>query len=280
MADNDINITIQDYSFEDFNYFEYEYYQKDTFIKHVVTWIIISIGLPLTLIAIGALCFLVRKDHVAPVYVINLLISDLIQLCCLLIEETNLFYHHYLVTLIYFGGLVISVIFMVCLSLERYLDIAHPLWYRFKRIKISVVVSVVVWLSPVVMYLPGPVGFIFLLERNILIVSIIPFLLFIFFLFGTLRALSASVSVPFEEKRRNVVILVLVLLIYTYLLLLPLMIVLLNNHYFSTLRNLSFMFKLSPLADLILYVFLRKESICKLCTAVNWCRVVDADTNI
>ncbi|XP_060896384.1 G-protein coupled receptor 4-like [Labrus mixtus] len=282
------NITLLNDSYKDIDFesylLHYEYYQKVYFIMHVVTCIIISIGLPLTLMTIYALFSLVRKDHVAPIYVINLLISDLIQLCCMIILETELYQTHAIVYNIYCCGLGISVGFMVCVSLERYLVIAHPLWYRFKRtIKISVVVSVVVWLIPPVFYLTvvpwvtlkiaGITSFIFL---------IIPFPLFIFSLVGTLRALSASVSVPSEEKQRIVGTLVLVLLIYTLLFVPSMIWVLVRSDKFDiTLINLSNIFaKLSPLADLILYVFFSKKSIDKLFTAVNCCRVANTDANI
>ncbi|KAM6960364.1 proteinase-activated receptor 2-like [Tautogolabrus adspersus] len=191
----------------------------------------------------------VRKDHVGPIYVINLLISDLIQLCCLIALEIKGFWTEGIDFYIYHCGLVTSICFMVCVSLERYLVIAHPLWYRFKRtIKISVVVSVVVWLIPpaytliVVPWVPYYV-------TNIIfaIFLLVPFPLFIFFLVGTLRALSASVSVPSEEKRRIVGILVLVLLIYTLLFL--------------------------PSAIL-------KQPIGKLFTTANCCRVANTDPNI
>nr|XP_020500284.1 G-protein coupled receptor 4-like [Labrus bergylta] len=263
MTDSYINVT----HWNEHIFSDAEHYQKLDFIRHVV-----------------------RKDHVAPIYVINLLISDVIQLCCMLIWEINQDKSRESVRYIYRSGLMTSICFMVCVSLERYLVIAHPLWYRFKRtIKISVVVSVVAWLFPHVILLSLFLPNLFLLVPIEVIISvfatflIIPFPLFIFFLVGTLRALSASVSVPSEEKRRIVGILVLVLLIYTLLFLPWIIFALLMNMNIldPTLNVLSDTFlKLSPLADLILYVFFRKESIGKLCTAVNWCRVANADTNI
>ncbi|KAM6997234.1 G-protein coupled receptor 4-like [Tautogolabrus adspersus] len=263
MTDNYINVTIQNGSNENIND---EYYQKVYFIKHVVTCIIISIGLPLTLMTIYALYSLVRKDHVAPIYVINLLISDLIQFCCMIIQETGQDQTRIIISYIYSCVLLTSVFFMVCVSLERYLVIAHPLWYRFKRtIKNSVVVSVVVWLIPPVFYLTVFYQDSFDEDNCIFaIFLIIPFPLFIFFLVGTLRALSASVSVPSEEKRRIVGILVLVLLNYTQLFLPYIILILFQNmnRFDQTLIVLSLMFlKLSPLADLFLYVFIRKKSI-------------------
>ncbi|KAM6997236.1 proteinase-activated receptor 2-like [Tautogolabrus adspersus] len=280
MTDNYINVTLQNGSYE-YENDDDEYEQKVNFIMHVVTCIIISIGLPLTLMTIYALFSLVRKDHVAPIYVINLLISDLSQLCCMIIFETEQDQTHIIVYDIYYCGLMTSVFFMVCVSLERYLVIAHPLWYRFKRtIKNSVVVSVVVWLIPPVLFYTLYISFnLGVMIQVFAIFLIIPLPLFIFFLVGTLRALSASVSVPSEEKRRIVGILVLVLLNYT-LLFLPSMIWILKNKSDKTLHDLALTFlRLSPLADLFLYVFIRKRSIGKLFTAVNCCRVANTDTN-
>uniref|UniRef100_A0A671X6B5 G-protein coupled receptors family 1 profile domain-containing protein n=1 Tax=Sparus aurata TaxID=8175 RepID=A0A671X6B5_SPAAU len=246
----------------------------------VVTCIIISIGLCLILVAIFALCSLVRKDHVAPIYVINLLISDLIQLCCLIIwvagwEESITFE---VGSFLYDVGLMASVGFMVCVALERYLVIARPLWYSFKRtIKTPVLVCVVVWVLPIV-FISSRFWICF--EEYSIIYStylLLPLPLFIFLLGGTIRALSAS-RVPSDEKRRIVGILVLVLLIYT-LLFLPLIIYFLAKGEDYTLSNLASVFvQLSPLANLFLYVFMRKGTIDKLLASVCCCRMDSNDS--
>ncbi|XP_074532164.1 G-protein coupled receptor 4-like [Halichoeres trimaculatus] len=254
---------------------EDQYYMKVRFIMHVTTCTIISIGLPLTLVTIFALYSLVRKDHVAPIYVINLLITDLFQLCCLIVIESGIFG---IVHPIYHCLLLTSVGFMVCVSLERYLVIAHPLWYRFRRnIKISVAVCAVVWVIPPVFFfavLPLVGSSVALISYSIFF--IIPFPLFIFFLVGTLRALSASVSVSSDEKRRIVGILVLVLLIYTFLFL-PAIIFFLSAAKVAQSKDLgvlSYMFvQLSPLADLSLYIFIRKDIVGKFLSAVCCCKM-------
>ncbi|XP_034538245.1 ovarian cancer G-protein coupled receptor 1-like [Notolabrus celidotus] len=233
------------------------------YIHYVVTCIVISIGLPLTLVTIYALFSLVRQGQVAPIYVINLLISDIVQLCCMIVLVSNP--ETPMTSTVQSFGVLSSVGFMVCISLERYLVIVHPLWYRFKRtIKISVAVCVVVWAFPPVCYLivfprvSDTVAFIVLS-----IILIIPFPLFIFFLVRTLRALSSSVSVHSDEKRRIVGLLVVVLLIYT-LLFLPTIIRFLyevasfgSSMFFSMT---SMVVSLSPLADLLLYIFIRKQT--------------------
>ncbi|XP_044070599.1 G-protein coupled receptor 4-like [Siniperca chuatsi] len=293
MEDFYINITSQYKSYNHSNitshYDHYEYYEKVYFITRVVTCIIISIGLPLTLVAICALCSLVRNDHVVPIYVINLHVSDLIQFCCMIVQVAEWKSRNYWTSLIfyyiYIYCLNTSVYFMMCVALERYLVIACPLWYRCRRsIKTSVVVCVVVWVLPLVFLLT-----LFFLDKtdevskiSFAVVLLLPLPLFIFFLGGTLKALSASISVSSDEKRRIVRTLVLVLLIYT-LLFLPAIIWLLakgarNNDNF---RNLYVMFeKLSPLADLVLYVFLRKGTTDQLLASVCCCRMDSNDVSI
>ncbi|XP_038588823.1 mas-related G-protein coupled receptor member A6-like [Micropterus salmoides] len=260
--------------------------QELVFILYVVTYTIIAIGLLLTLVAIYALYSMVRRDHVAPIYVINLLITDLLQLCCMIVEVVRTVDRtiSLIFIYIYFSALFASIGFMVCISLERYLVIAHPLWYRFRRtIRSSVVVCVLVW----VLFLVYGVLYYFVdyLTTYIIltVLLLLPFPLFIFSLVGTLKALSASISVPSDEKRRIVGILVLVLLIYT-LLFLPSIIWFLkeytdNNQLVDFRLNLlSLIFvKLSPLADLFLYVFMRKGFIDKLLASVCCCRMDSND---
>ncbi|XP_038588123.1 G-protein coupled receptor 4-like [Micropterus salmoides] len=270
MKDFYINSTSQDQSYDYSNITSID--DKHIKIIHAVTCIIIAIGLPLTLLAIYALYSMVRSDHVAPIYVINLLISDLLQLS-MIVEVAqhvpNKAIH------IYYFSLFASVCFMVCIALGRYLVIAHPLWYRFRRtIKTSVAVCVLVW----VLSLVYAVYVSYVVTNKILaVLLLLPFPLLIFFLVGTLRALSAAISVPSDEKRRIVGILVLVLLIYT-LLFLPDIIMLLGASFNKALTILSLVFlRLSPLADLVLYVFMRKGAIDKLLASVCCCRMDSND---
>ncbi|KAG8000342.1 G-protein coupled receptor 4, partial [Nibea albiflora] len=249
-------------------------YTKTIFNMDVFSYLIIGISIPLTIWAICALYSQVQKDCAAPIYVINLFISDLIQLCCLVayrIPVKELFLSVYFVYLYYFG-LMTSVGFMVCVALERYLVVAWPLWYRFRRtIKSSVVVCVVVWIFSLVCLL----NFIFVIryEFTIPVLLLLPFPLLIFFMGGTLKALSAS-RIPVNEKRRIVGVLVLVLLIYT-LLFMPRIIWLLSDKGAPLAKYVvSYLFlRLNPLADLFLYVFMRKGVIDKVLSSVCCCRM-------
>ncbi|XP_071776836.2 uncharacterized protein LOC139928262 [Centroberyx gerrardi] len=262
------------------HYDDYDDYVYEDFstAAYVTAWIVISIGLPLTLLAICALVFLVRDGHVAPIYVINLLVSDLIQLCCLAVREAAPWIYYGITIYIYFIGLMASVGFMVCVALERYLVIACPLWYRFRRnIKVSLVVSFMVWAFSIVLLF---LLLMFYTIFTLILLSIsllLPFPLLIFFLAGTLKALSASISVPPEEKRQIVGVLVLVLLNYT-LLFLPMIIwslaapTMSNGPIFDPSLRLIFI-QFSPLVDLVLYVFMRKGAVDKLLACLCRCRM-------
>ncbi|XP_034537305.1 G-protein coupled receptor 4-like [Notolabrus celidotus] len=243
------------------------------YIYFVVTCIIISIGLPLVLVTIYALLSLVRQGQVAPIYVINLFISDIIQLCCMIVfvskDETLMAVN------VYSCGVLSSVGFMVCISLERYLVIVHPLWYRFKRtIKISVAVCAVVWAFPVCFLIVFPWVTYTVTIIVLPIILIIPFPLFIFFLVRTLRALSSSVSVRSDEKRRIVGTLVVVLLIYTLLFLPTIIRFLLQATGFDSLMfhyTSGIIVRLSPLADMLLYIFIRKQTMGNCLASVCCC---------
>ncbi|KAG8000318.1 Multimerin-2 [Nibea albiflora] len=132
MEDLHMNNTSQE---ESFNYSNNNNNENAVFNTDVVDYIIIAVGLPLILVAIYALYCQVRNDHVAPIYVINLLITDLIQLCCLIFEvidpqdwdigtQTEEFIHSFSVKA--------SVGFMVCVALERYKQALRPV-YRQKQ---------------------------------------------------------------------------------------------------------------------------------------------------
>ncbi|XP_041645779.1 G-protein coupled receptor 4-like [Cheilinus undulatus] len=283
MEDFHINNSVESGNHDNYDITDY---RTGHFVMHVLTCIIVSIGLPLTLMTIYALYTLVRKDHVTPIYAINLLISDLVQLCSMIVMETkpesDTFYET--VFYIYHCGLVTSVAFMVCVSLERYLVIAQPIYYRFTRtIWVSVSVSVGMWLiTPVYFLTVFPWVSFKVTETVFSAFLIIPFPLLIFFVVGTLRALSTCTSVLSEEKHRIVGIQVLVLLIYI-LLFLPSMIwpLVRETGFDKTLNHLSLMFvKLSPLADLVLYVFIRKETISKLLAALCCCKMENSDENV
>ncbi|XP_059214975.1 G-protein coupled receptor 4-like [Centropristis striata] len=295
LNDTTCNNTDYSYKFHFFSLFGDFSVGEVGFIQFVGTCLVICLGLPLTLGAIYGLFSLVRNGEVAPIYVINLLISDLIQFCCMIAEvagpkNCNVFISEYWMIFqvfiyIYDYSLFASVGFMVCIALERYLVIVHPLWYRCRRtIKTSVLVCVLVWILPVVQFLIERFYYTYSFHIVIYIIFyLLPLPLIIFFLIATLKALYASISVPNAEKGRIAGMLILVLLIYM-LLFLPTIIVTVywysyfiktnvDNPHLERLLYLAPMFlKLSPLADLVLYMLLRKGTIRQLSDCLCRCR--------
>ncbi|XP_067093057.1 G-protein coupled receptor 4-like [Osmerus mordax] len=224
---------------------------------YVMGWVVFSLGIPVIFLAIYLLYCLISANHMAPIYVINLLISDLLQMT--VVPAMLQGYCHYVVLLVYNFGLTASVGFMVCIALERYLVIAFPLWYRFRRnVKYSFIVSSIVWLFPFFEYLI--ISLISLKASLFLnaVLTLIPLPLLIFFLVGTLRALSVSISVPVLEKRRIIGTLALVLGIYCFFFLPRVihdLLVAVQSPVKSHLWGILVMF--SSLVDPLLYVFMR-----------------------
>lgn len=102
-----------------------------------------------------------------------------------------------------------------------------------------------------------------------------PFPLFIFFLAGTIRALSTSRSVPIDEKRRIVANLVMVLLIYTVMFL-PSIIWLLIEESRQCLIFKNIILTLlysSPLADVTMFIFIRKGVTDRLLRSLCCCKM-------
>ncbi|XP_021166771.2 proteinase-activated receptor 2-like [Fundulus heteroclitus] len=243
-----------------------------------MNWITIGIGLPFTLIVIVAVFLQAKKYQDVPVYVINLLFSDIIQFCCRI--PLDLEGHEFIGRFILSIGLMASVGFMVCISFERYLVVTKPMWYRFRRsIKMSVVVCIAVWALTLLLIVTG---YLAAVSWNLnpftlmICVLLLPLPVLIFFLVGTVKAMSKARSVPADEKRRIVAIQVVVLLIYTLLFLPTIILYLLLNFMIVSLHLMiiaSVFLFLSPLADTTLYFLSRKSILDKFLASLCSCKV-------
>uniref|UniRef100_W5LXW3 G-protein coupled receptors family 1 profile domain-containing protein n=1 Tax=Lepisosteus oculatus TaxID=7918 RepID=W5LXW3_LEPOC len=167
----------------------------------------LSVGLPVNCLAIFGLCRLVTVNHVAPVYVINLLISDLLQM-------PIKFQHiitQYICSRAFHIGVSAGNGFMVCIALERYLVIAHPLWYRFRHsVKNSVLLSLAIWTMcvPCVLLFTSYV----VLYGFLIVLMLLSSALLVFFYVGTRRAIVAAISMTAAEKARILCMLAFVLI--------------------------------------------------------------------
>uniref|UniRef100_A0A672MPG7 G-protein coupled receptors family 1 profile domain-containing protein n=1 Tax=Sinocyclocheilus grahami TaxID=75366 RepID=A0A672MPG7_SINGR len=237
--------------------------QLEINVQTVVIWIIFSVEFLVMSLAFYGLCCLIRTNHTVPVFVINLFITDFIQICfrpvlnfCTFSVVIAFIYY------IYSWCIIVNVGFMVCISVERYIMIKYPVWYRLHNTsKNLALICLLVWAIPSGII----VGHAFILSVFVLLM---PYPLVLFSFVGSWKALSNSVAITPDEQKRILRILALVLFNYTVLFL-P-----------SIIQNIIIMFSfelglrchgylltvsgilvyLNPLADSLLYVFLRKDA--------------------
>ncbi|KAG9267189.1 G-protein coupled receptor 4-like [Astyanax mexicanus] len=268
----EVNISSGPWRFQSVNFSTYKLITDILAVDLMITWALFFIELPVVLLAMSGLYVMTRSDCLVPVFVINLLVSDLIQIFSRpFINRVQLETQRLIVFWIYNMGLIASIGFMVCISFERYVMITFPLQYRsFRSLKFSVCVSVMIWslsladiVISLVMIIRGNLEVVFLMSSVLLFV---PYPLVVFCFFGSWRALSRSVSVPPDEKKRVLRILALVLFSYTVMFL-PVsvchILISVSLENFAKVAPLKLvaglLIYLNPLADCLMYVFLRKD---------------------
>uniref|UniRef100_A0A669CBJ3 G-protein coupled receptors family 1 profile domain-containing protein n=1 Tax=Oreochromis niloticus TaxID=8128 RepID=A0A669CBJ3_ORENI len=208
-------------------------------------WIDTCICLPLTLLMIYCVCCVVRRSPVPVIYYTNLLTSNLIQICIMIVWILRI--SSSIAAVIHFSCVMASLYFRMCVALERCLYITYPLLDCLKETQSSVLVCVLVWAFCIVSV---PLATVLHELERLIIYAALPGPLFMFCLARTFRALPAATSVPTEEKRRSLGILIL-LFFYYFLLIVPTII----SRYIFIIFSL-----LSPFVDLILFLFHAKRT--------------------
>uniref|UniRef100_A0A3B3QCZ0 G-protein coupled receptors family 1 profile domain-containing protein n=1 Tax=Paramormyrops kingsleyae TaxID=1676925 RepID=A0A3B3QCZ0_9TELE len=224
---------------------------------NIVNLVTLVIGLPVVSLALYVVYRQFKANHVANVYIINLLISDIIQF----LGRPWIYFKP--AEVIFFGtllsGIVSSLGFMVCIAMERYLLIAHPHWYRSHfTLKLSAASSLVVWLvanAVALLEIFLPFGGLPSFFPALLLIPL-PFLLFFFV--GTWRGLSKTITLSSREKKRILATLLLVIANYAFLFFPFIISYYQRPNDFYRWESLPFYF--SPLLDPLLYIFIRKDT--------------------
>ncbi|XP_063049774.1 cysteinyl leukotriene receptor 2-like [Engraulis encrasicolus] len=241
----------------------------------VLYWVIFVLALPGICFALHRLSSHVNADQVAPVYVRNLLVSDIIQISANAICTTlkvqrienqcdivKTFWH------IYMFGVQANVFYMMYIAAERYIMIAHAFWYvNIQNIRTATIVSVTIWTFSAVI---ATISLQFSLTRFLVTpVLLLPYLPVLFFFVGSWRVLSRT-TVPPADQRRVMAVLALVLCMYTVLFLPAVWVLIVvyatgNTTFTPAMHSGEILAALNPLFDLLLYVFMRRDAkeVCK-----------------
>ncbi|XP_005991646.1 G-protein coupled receptor 4 [Latimeria chalumnae] len=117
--------------------------------------IVIVIGLPANCLALWAAYLQVRQKNELGIYLINLSVSDLLYIGTLPLWFDYFLHHDNWIHgqesckffgFIFYTNIYISIAFLCCISVDRYLAVAHPLKFaKIRQVKTAIVVSLVVW---------------------------------------------------------------------------------------------------------------------------------------
>ncbi|KFO35435.1 Proteinase-activated receptor 2 [Fukomys damarensis] len=129
----------------------------------VVYTIVFVIGLPSNGMALWVFLFRTKKKHPAVIYMANLALADLLSVVwfplkiAYHIHGNDWLYGDALCKVLigfFYGNMYCSVLFMTCLSVQRYWVIVNPIVHPRKKANIAIGVSVGIWLLILLVTIP------------------------------------------------------------------------------------------------------------------------------
>ncbi|XP_059381384.1 proteinase-activated receptor 2-like [Carassius carassius] len=126
-----------------------------TILLPVIYMIVLSVGLPTNAMAIYVLLFRSKKIHPGTIYMANLALADLMFVIW---TPLKIVYHLKgnnwtfgegmckVFVGFFYGNMYCSILFITCLSIQRYWVCAHPLSQQRKNNKFAIIISVCIWI--------------------------------------------------------------------------------------------------------------------------------------
>ncbi|KAG9266000.1 proteinase-activated receptor 2-like [Astyanax mexicanus] len=120
----------------------------------IIYIVVFAVGLPTNAMAIWVLLFRSKKVHPAAIYMANLALADLLFVIWI---PLKIVYHFNgnnwtfgepmckVLVGFFYGNMYCSVLFIACLSVQRYWVVAHPLTQQRTDNRLAIVLSVIIW---------------------------------------------------------------------------------------------------------------------------------------
>ncbi|XP_007461658.1 PREDICTED: proteinase-activated receptor 2 [Lipotes vexillifer] len=129
----------------------------------IVYMIVFAVGLPSNGMALWVFLFRTKKTHPAVIYMANLALADLLSVVwfplkiAYHIHGNDWIYGESLCKVLvgfFYGNMYCSILFMTCLSVQRYWVIVNPMLYPMKKASIAISVSLGIWLLILLVTIP------------------------------------------------------------------------------------------------------------------------------
>ncbi|KAM9694172.1 proteinase-activated receptor 2 isoform 1-T1 [Trichechus inunguis] len=129
----------------------------------VVYTIVFVVGLPSNCMALWVFVFRTQRKHPAVIYMANLALADLLSVIwfplkiAYHIHGNNWVYGDVLCKVLisfFYGNMYCSILFMTCLSVQRYWVIMNPMTHPRKKANIAIGVSLGIWLLILLVTIP------------------------------------------------------------------------------------------------------------------------------
>ncbi|KAL2099827.1 hypothetical protein ACEWY4_004221 [Coilia grayii] len=121
----------------------------------IIYIIVFSVGLPANIMALWVFLFRTKKKHPATIYMANLALCDLLFVIWIPLKiayhfnGNNWIYGEALCKVLigfFYGNMYCSILFIACLSVQRYWVVAHPFSQVKKNNRIAILLSLFIWL--------------------------------------------------------------------------------------------------------------------------------------